>query len=205
MDRRPSSLQQVEAFVVRKVGLFLRAERAGRKALRKFSWLRKFVLVLLPALLVFAYLVPYLMTGESSLLAVRDVCRGRWITRVMVRLDIDAEEAADIYEGSAGSRLHPTHIFDAVPPFFSIGCFLMWTFFTPHHAMSASALDQKRTFAHPLYLFFKCIMNRWIADYPPHPPPPPPTSPSPPPPPLKWAASIFFKLSEVFFRWPYCH
>ena len=138
MERRRSSLQQVEAFVANKVGFFLRAERAWRKALRKFSCLRKLMCVLLPALLVCAYLVPYFLTGESSLLVAGDLCRDRFIALVMIRDDINAEEAAEM--NGAATQLHPQHVFNAVPAFVSAACFLLWTFFTPHHAASASAL-----------------------------------------------------------------
>ena len=157
MERRRCSLQQVGAFVVKKVGFFLRAERMGQKTLRKFSWSRKSVLVLLPALLVCACLVPHLMTGESSLLGARDTCRDKYIVLAMVRDDLDAEEAAEA--AGAATELHPAHVFNAVPAFFSVGCFLLWTFFTPHHATSASVLDQKCAFTPPVFIF-KCTLNR---------------------------------------------
>ena len=159
MERRRSSPQQAAEFAVEKVGFFLRAERAGRKSLRKFSWLRKFVSVFLSMLLVCAYLVPHLLTGKISLLGARDVCRDKQIALAMIRNDVGVEEAAGFYEEYASSDLNPTHIFNAVPAFFSVGCFLLWTFFTPHHATSASVLDQKCAFTPPVFIF-KCILNR---------------------------------------------
>ena len=88
--------------------------------------------VFLSMLLVCAYLVPYLITGKSSLLVAGDLCRDRFIALAMIMNDIDAEEAAEI--SGAATQLHPAHVFNAVPAFFSAGCFLLWMFFTPHHA-----------------------------------------------------------------------
>jgi hypothetical protein len=109
MERRRSSLQHVGEFIVKKAGFFLRAERAGQKNLRKFSWLQKFMCVLLPALLVCAYLVPHLMTGKKSLLGAGDVCRERSILRYIGMNDIDADEAVELHDSDAGALTYCIH------------------------------------------------------------------------------------------------
>jgi hypothetical protein len=79
----------------------------------------------------------------------------------MIRNDVDAEESAERYEHYAVVWIYPTHVFNAVPALFSVVCFLLWTFFTPHHSPSASVLDQKCTFTRAsVSIHSRGILNR---------------------------------------------
>jgi hypothetical protein len=159
MASRPSFARRASdvtrAGIARHVSYFLRGEKAGLQAVRKVPWLRKLLLVLVPAVVVCAWLVPFMMTGETSKQGVADACKENYIELWTDHYG-SVELAVKGYknDASSSSRLNPAHTLNTVSTFFSSACFLLWVLFTPHRKPSASMLDQKRTslIAHLFYL-----------------------------------------------------
>jgi hypothetical protein len=145
--RRASNITR--ASVARQVSYFAQGEKAALRTVRGKPWLRKLLLALVPAAAVCAWLVPFLMTGETSRQGVGDACKENYVELWLSRHD---EESLDIavenYDENAHVRLDPAHTFNAVSTFFSSASFLLWVHFTPHRKSSASMLDQKRTSGH---------------------------------------------------------
>ena len=144
MASRPSFARRASdvtrAGLARQVSYFLRGEKAGLQAVRKVPWLRKLLVVLVPAAVVCAWLIPFLMTGDSSRRGVDDACWSNYVTLWSIK-----SEQSGLDEASAISRLYPAHTFNAASTVFSSACFLLWVHFTPHRKRTASMLDQKRT------------------------------------------------------------
>jgi hypothetical protein len=148
MASRPSFARRASnatrASIARQVSYFARGEKAGLQAVRKAPLLRKLLLVLVPAAAVCAWLVPFLMTGETSRQGVADACKENFVelwTDHYGSVEMATEGESN---GSATKRLYPVHTLNMVSTFFSSACFLLWVHFTPHHQSSASMLDQKR-------------------------------------------------------------
>ena len=157
MASRPSFARRASdvtrAGIARHVSYFLRGEKAGLQAVRKVPWLRKLLVVLVPAVAVCAWLVPFLMTGETSRIGVADACKKNFVLLYINHYG-SVELAVEEYEGDATDRLYPSHTLNTVPTFFSSACFLLWLNFTPHRQSSASMLDKKRTCCHrPVHLY----------------------------------------------------
>ena len=144
--RRASNFTR--ASVARQVSYFARVEKAVLRAVRGKPWLRKLLLVLVPTTAVFAWLVPFLMTGKTSMQGVADACKENFIGLWTDHYDGSVELAVEDYKYTVDHQVNPAHSFNAVSTVFSSACFLFWVHFTPHRKLSASTLDLKRTSCH---------------------------------------------------------
>jgi hypothetical protein len=99
---------------------------------------------------VCGYFVPHAITREISLQGAGDVCRNNFIqvlynTTGSAALDIiTLEDAEDFIKGEAGVLLNPGHALNVVSTLFSLVCFLLWAYLTPHCSITEAGLDQKR-------------------------------------------------------------
>jgi hypothetical protein len=151
MQRRLSGTVSQADIIVRRASWFARAEKAVQQAVRNGPCLRAFLPVVLTVAIVCAYFIPQFMTGTNSFRDAKGACRDNFISRMFEHGDpgtsieefVDLKEAEERFEYKAASHLE-THIFNTAPTFFSLACFLLWVFATPHHDSSETILDQKR-------------------------------------------------------------
>jgi hypothetical protein len=106
--------------------------------------------VSLAALLVYLAILPLLLTKTRSLGEADSAC-------------LEAAEYLDEIKSSSSTHLSPSHEFNIASAVFSLFCFLMWVFATPHTSSSESRLDLRR-------MTFSSSSSS---------PPPPPTTPHP--------------------------
>jgi hypothetical protein len=126
----------------------LRAEAACRRAVRKRPSVRMSLAVFLPALLVCLALLPLLLTQTSSLPEAHSACwELAWENWLEAAKDMDEKEAEEYLEGYTSNiavYLNPSHGFNIASAAFSLFCFLLWMFITPHTSSSEARLDLQR-------------------------------------------------------------
>jgi hypothetical protein len=165
-QRRLSGTIAQAGDTIQRASCFVRTERVAQQAVRNGPCLRACLLVVLTVVIVCAYFIPQFMTGASSFEDAEDACRGRFLTRLFEHGDpsrtegyVDMKEAEEHFEAKPASQLYPTHIFNSVSTFFSLACFMLWVYVTPHYDSSEAVLDQRRDDPPPPPLFRTCHIN----------------------------------------------
>jgi hypothetical protein len=124
-------------------------EKAGQQKVRKQPRLRHCLLAVLPCVLVVACFTPHIFTKETSLEAAGETCKDNFVNRTWEneadRYDLASfEDAMEEVNGDATKKLLDTHQPNVAAAAFSLVGFLLWVFFTPHSASSATRHDQIR-------------------------------------------------------------
>ena len=133
----------------------MRKERAGRRMVRKEPCLRHCLIVLLPGIMMLAFVVPQILTHANSLEKAQEVCRTTWEQRLLQEVEamaLDDSQKADyksISEKDQNNYLLPSHALNAAAAVCSVICLSMWMIFGSQIA-SSDVYDQRRTCRFPL-------------------------------------------------------
>ena len=147
---------------------FVRKEQAGRRVLRKDTYLKKYLVVLVAGVMVLASLAPQIITGFGSLEDAQEACRTNFKQVVRQRveaMDMTESEEADFIstvEPQKQNFLMPSYVLNAAAAICSVACLNMWMVFGSQIA-SSEVYDQRRTYH--IYRFSLSAMHSHRTSY----------------------------------------
>jgi hypothetical protein len=126
------------------MGRLLRVAAACRHAIRKKPAVRMTVAVSLVALGACLPFLSLMATSTSSFEEALSTCdENGWATATK-HSDATAESLEFYKSNAANAGSWFGHCFKTVSSWFSLACFLLWVFFTPHTSSSETRLDIQR-------------------------------------------------------------
>ena len=132
------------------MGRLLRVAAVCRNAIRKKLAVRTTIAASLVALGAILPLLPLMTAKTISFEVARSVCSENvWATSVEISSGMDDEAAAEFLEFHKSNAANYANSwfpfgFKTASAWFSLACFLLWMFFTPHTSSSETRLDLQR-------------------------------------------------------------